>query len=423
MQQGRVQLDADWNEQAAIMQHALRSLVVDLAGPAWAVGNGFELKMNANATDFSIAKGRFYVDGIACDNPADRNFLSMPGVSSEQGTWDPKKTYLVYIDAWEQLVTSVEDQRLREVALGGPDTAARAQVMWQVRLLPLNVTGNPPSCSAARQQLAEGLGFTPPRLKAEAKADAKDAPCEIRPDAAFRGLENQLYRVEIHDPGKFAPGSANPSFKWSRENGSVVFPVTDLIQANGQVTAALANYGRDDRLGLEQGDWVELVDDEYLRQGRHDPLLRVAAIDRREMTVTLTGSAGERSDNPPYRLLRRWDQRDGVNGAGVIEVAESDNTEQRALALEDGVTVSFEQGDADYRTGDYWLIPARTATGDVEWPTSLDPSGAAQPDFVPAQGVAHHYGLLGVLAKPAGGAWTITSCRCTGPAGLASCPQ
>ena len=30
MQQGRVQLDADWNEQAAIMQHALRSLVVDV---------------------------------------------------------------------------------------------------------------------------------------------------------------------------------------------------------------------------------------------------------------------------------------------------------------------------------------------------------------------------------------------------------
>ena len=28
-----------------------------------------------------------------------------------------------------------------------------------------------------------------------------------------------------------------------------------------------------------------------------------------------------------------------------------------------------------YRAGDYWLIPARVATGDVEWPDELDSSG------------------------------------------------
>ena len=33
MQQGRVQLDADWNEQTAILLHYLRSLGADLIGP------------------------------------------------------------------------------------------------------------------------------------------------------------------------------------------------------------------------------------------------------------------------------------------------------------------------------------------------------------------------------------------------------
>ena len=32
-QQGRVQLDADWNEQAAILLHYLRTLAADLIGP------------------------------------------------------------------------------------------------------------------------------------------------------------------------------------------------------------------------------------------------------------------------------------------------------------------------------------------------------------------------------------------------------
>ncbi|WP_348541661.1 DUF6519 domain-containing protein, partial [Streptomyces sp. MZ04] len=37
------------------------------------------------------------------------------------------------------------------------------------------------------------------------------------------------------------------------------------------------------------------------------------------------------------------------------------------LDLEDGVQVWFEAGGT-YRSGDHWLVPARTATGEVVWP-------------------------------------------------------
>jgi len=43
MQQGRVQLDADWNEQAAILLHYLRALAADMIGPFGGPGPGGRL--------------------------------------------------------------------------------------------------------------------------------------------------------------------------------------------------------------------------------------------------------------------------------------------------------------------------------------------------------------------------------------------
>ncbi|MBA3493950.1 MAG: hypothetical protein H0T87_07525, partial [Gammaproteobacteria bacterium] len=43
--------------------------------------------------------------------------------------------YLVYLDVWERHLTYIEDDLIREVALGGPDTATRAKIVWQVKVL------------------------------------------------------------------------------------------------------------------------------------------------------------------------------------------------------------------------------------------------------------------------------------------------
>ena len=47
------------------------------------------------------------------------------------------------------------------------------------------------------------------------------------------------------------------------------------------------------------------------------------------------------------------------------------------------------------RTGDYWLIPARTATGRIAWPD--DEHGEAQ--MIGPHGVDHHYASLAVLGS------------------------
>ncbi|MCA1553372.1 MAG: DUF6519 domain-containing protein, partial [Chloroflexi bacterium] len=60
--------------------------------------------------------------------------------------------------------------------------------------------------------------------------------------------------------------------------------------------------------------------------------------------------------------------------------------------LEDGVEVLFAPGT--YRTGDYWLIPARTATAQIEWPP-FDPTQT--PLALPPIGMRHHFCKLAVV--------------------------
>ena len=82
-----------------------------------------------------------------------------------------------------------------------------------------------------------------------------DDPCELPPTGGYRGLENQLYRVEIHDPGQ--PGGS-ATFKWSRENASVGSRVASMVSGT---ELELATLGRDDVLSFKTGDWVEITDD------------------------------------------------------------------------------------------------------------------------------------------------------------------
>ncbi len=63
MQQGRVQLDADWNEQQSILQHraeiGTRVIIGHSSVPQ--SGGGFEIKRLPGNRDFLISPGRIYV--------------------------------------------------------------------------------------------------------------------------------------------------------------------------------------------------------------------------------------------------------------------------------------------------------------------------------------------------------------------------
>src|SRR5258707_101566 len=75
MQQGRVQIDSDWNEQANIVNYGLRRLAADVFGPHGGPPNrlGFAIQQLDSAIvpdgkmDFAIGPGHYYVDGILCE--------------------------------------------------------------------------------------------------------------------------------------------------------------------------------------------------------------------------------------------------------------------------------------------------------------------------------------------------------------------
>jgi hypothetical protein len=168
------------------------------------------------------------------------------------------------------------------------------------------------------------------------------------------------------------------------------------------------HLGRDERFGLEIGDWVEVSDDGSVLAGEARPLYRVESIDPMERQVMLgEGPAPAVGSDPnQHPLLRRWDQkaagREELQEGAVPVPSDVDNW----IELEDGIQIRFQSRDAVFKTGDYWLISARTATGDVEWPGEID-----DPALRPPHGNEHHYAPLAIVTVPAQGAATVADKR------------
>lgn len=160
MQQGRVQLDADWNEQVSIFSESIRSLTADVIGPHGGTTDT-SFKIAPGETGFVIQKGRYYVQGIGCTNATDQPFDKQAHYPLAEPLTDGK--YLVYLDVWERHVTAAEDDSIREVALGGADTSSRGQIVWQVKTLPLddNVSEGVDSQLKALQRLEKGEALWP----------------------------------------------------------------------------------------------------------------------------------------------------------------------------------------------------------------------------------------------------------------------
>ena len=130
----------------------------------------------------------------------------------------------MYLDAWQRHVSALEAPAIREVALGGPDTATRARTIAQVRALQLPASSPFDwNCSSTIEAWDALVNAQRPVLAARSEPQLAAASlCEIAATAGYRRLENQLYRVEVHE------GGASPTFKWSRENGSVAYAVVSV---------------------------------------------------------------------------------------------------------------------------------------------------------------------------------------------------
>lgn len=403
-QQGRVDLDADWNEAMEILAHRERTTTVDVIGPCGvpAHGGGFRVEAGPGGA-LTFTPGRIYVDGILVERHGDAPIpLSdqhdLPGYLPP----DADGIYLAYVDVWERHVTALEDPEIREPALGGPDTTTRVRTVAQVRLARL---GDDRPLTGVECAPFPGTPSTGTLQARAAEEEDTGNPCIVPAGAGYRGLENRLYRVEIHSSGRDAEGhpSGPVTFKWSRDNGSVVLPVASVAPSGTRVT--LRRIGPDEVLTVRVGDAVEVLGDATELHGRPGTLTTIVpdGIDRTRLEVTLADSVAAHAGEGRLKL-RRWDHR------ATPELALVDGAlplPSGPFELEDGVVVEFDP-TGTYNVGDYWLIPARTRGGNVLWPTEGDPPA---PMALLPRGIRHHYCTLALLRR-SGGAWVeVRDCR------------
>src|SRR6266480_4404625 len=273
MQQGRVQLDADWNEQIDILNYLFETQLKDILGSSGApqAKAGFKIIIE-NSDDrtqilptipkapqnqqgqetggqslpnFSISRGHYYVDGVLCENEQDVLFSSQPYYPPARITSTLKERYLVYLDAWQRHITALEDASLREIALGGVDTTTRIQTIWQVKLLPTTHQHSYEILARSGHVTYEEVVELPEWHELVHRYEKKGR-LAARHVSNSSMLDNQLYRVEIHwvHDGK-------ATFKWSRENGSIVFDVEQILSYDkeenhtAQCVITVSDLGRD----------------------------------------------------------------------------------------------------------------------------------------------------------------------------------
>ncbi|MDQ3746819.1 MAG: DUF6519 domain-containing protein, partial [Acidobacteriota bacterium] len=193
-------------------------------------------------------------------------------------------------------------------------------------------------------------------------------------------LDIDVSRVAFNDLRLRQVGA---TYKWSRENGSVVTAITDFSKDDPEIT--VHDLGPDDALGFGEGQWAEIIDDGLELNGQPGQLVQIVKVDAALNLITLNVKPSPLTGNPK---LRRWD------GVGTVKYY-PDTVVDHFLGLESGVQVRFLPGS--FKTGDYWNIPARTATadaqsGNIEWPQD-----AGGPAALPPFGIQHHYCRLALL--------------------------
>ena len=262
-QQGRVTLEADVNEQASIAGEALRLETIDIIGPAGTPDNGYEVSYSGGT--LVVGKGTMYLGGwrlaLTAQVPLNQqpDWLDRPQVPTQI----PE---LIALLVTEQFVSPTEDQALREVALGGPDTAARTRLMQHFLELPTHQH----NCAGAAKDLDELLhqnGFTFHPKSGELTWNAKlkvsfyppatpQDPCCPPAQGGYLGADNQLVQVTVTS---YDPASRTGTLLWGWNNASFLYRATVVNPGGDPPILKLGQTPVDAEHSPQPGQVVEVL--------------------------------------------------------------------------------------------------------------------------------------------------------------------
>jgi hypothetical protein len=370
-QQGRVDLDSDWNEQTEIWNERQRQLICDLLG-GLAVplcpnkitpDNSSALKIDkfsrgpGGIIDFSIGCGIAYIGGFPCWFENNMMFKAQPDYPEPEipeGTGD----ILAYVEVWNKTINYIDDETIREPALGGPDTCLRKKLIAQVKFK--YVPDNIDTPGKAEEHIRATFTENDLLLTLKIEETPYQIPISFGEVDMGGGLipGNLHFRIELHR-GVDSDGGYSEGFKWSDENAATVVRVLEVAGSNSLVVEeAEAVTGE----SLKVGDWVEISNflTEHHRQGGHMARIDEITQDETGLQVILDSEIhpllrrfqiGGRS-KPKYFLaprLRRW--------AGYISPVSAD----AVYDLGRGIKATFHYGGKkyDFHPGNYWTFAIR----------------------------------------------------------------
>ncbi len=372
MQQGRVTVEADWNEQQQIAGEQLREQTLDIVGPAGTPDDGYRIIETGVSSsppfDFSVGPGTMYVGGervtlaAAVDYNQQEQWLDRLGDPDWVDLPNPRQPpgdELIYLYLREQEVSAVEDHALREIALGGPDTAARVRLIQHIVRLATAAADCAKALGDAQAKWAsEGLTFAPATMRLLSGATLLVSfpplppadPCEPAAPDGFLGADNQLIRIQISGPNRFLWGYDNASFLYRVD---VKNPTTLHLQSRppdafhqpraGQAVEVLCSAAK-------------LANGEYVAEPSGFVTTLTAPYNPDTQEVALAGAppADKYGDgtaahpSPPRVFVRVWEQEVTFTPGTAVDLG---NTGLR-VTLDTG-------GGGPFHVGDYWLVAVR----------------------------------------------------------------
>jgi Family of unknown function (DUF6519)/IPT/TIG domain len=396
-QQGRVTVEADWNEAAAIDAERVRQLTLDAVGTLGTPDGGYVVTAipatgsppagappagsppTSGPGDLIIGPGTLYVGG-------ERLELDTPVAYSAQPDWldhstDPRWSApavpagtgyeLVYLVAAEQEVAAVEDPALADVALGGPDTMGRRRIRQRfVRWPSPSAVGYQAWDAFVASLGGEGLTFDPATmtlgsatgLQVSFTSTGPAGPCQPAATGGYLGAENQMIRVMV--TGVSASGAV--TFVWGFDDASFLYRVQAAAYDAGSdtTTVTLASAPPDSYHFPATGQAVELLRDavqltaaDYIASPAGFVAPLSAGFAPASMSLALTGEPpADYLSTTPQLYLRVW-QATAAAMPG-----------QAAPLGDTGVVVTLTSSTGTFHPGDFWRFAVRPVQPTIAYP-------------------------------------------------------
>jgi hypothetical protein len=443
-QQGRVTVEADWNEAEAIQALSDRLAALDGIGPLGTPDGGYAVTaggsgspVGAGPGPLTVGTGTVYVGGVRLDLDQEVVLDGAPQpdwldqstdtlwVAPEPAEPSPPSppsgpaNELVYLLAVEQEVSASEVPELADVALGGPDTMQRLRILQRFVRWPTASA----DCSQAWAEVQAawktiGLDFDSSTMLLGSAARLEVSfdpvpptagPCEPAATGGYLGPENQMIRVQV---ASVDPSTGVPTIVWGFDDATFLYELQSAVPGSTGMVLTLTQNPVDSYHYPQVGQAVELLrtaaalsptDDgngpfDYIASGSGFVTTVASAYSPTLMNLTVADQLPAdylSTSVTPQLYLRVWQDTVPAPAGTPVEL--------KAAGAATGIQVTLTSSEG-FHPGDFWCFAVRPSEPQLVYPARVTASPQA-PDGPQVWACP-----VAFVAWPGSGSPVITSC-------------